>query len=95
MLNFLSLVTAFIVTILGVYVLAKGDWRKFAVKYGGVTLAVISALIYLVWEMFSAEVPRWIYQIYGITRNIAFVLLIYGCGMDAIAKHEGRRIDDR
>lgn len=91
MLNFLSLVTALIVLFLGIYIFAKGDWKKFGIKYGGVALAVLSALIYLAWEIFSAEVPKWLYQLYGVIRNIAFILLIYGCGRDAIAFKNGER----
>lgn len=94
MLHFLSLLTIGIVVLSGIYVLARGEWHPFALKFAGVALSTSAAMWLLGADIFMgggiATCPFTdpsvclTVDVYHIVRNIAFVLFHIAIGRDAI-----------
>ena len=96
----LHLITAFFVVFTGFYVLYAGNWSKFKLKYAGVALSTTAGIWFMFFlamepHQFKCEFSSMTclsYAIYGIARNIAFVLFHISVGRDAINfKHRDRR----
>lgn len=100
-LSYLNLLTAFIIIITGIYVLAMGDWRKFKLKYAALILSTVAAI----WLFVSSislggilickldEKICTTYGLYGIARNISFIIFHIAVGRDAIRfKKADRRV---
>ncbi len=95
MLHLLSMITAFSIVVTGIYVMAKGDWSRFALKFAGIGLSTTAALY-----LFSADFilgggimscspdmnPQQCltFELYHVVRNIAFVIFHIAIGRDAI-----------
>lgn len=98
--GFLVLISAFLTIATGVYVLAKGDWKPFGLKFAAVALStsasfVMFMLAYQRNQMFGCEQDTVICLSRDtciIVRNISIVLFHIAAGRDAIRyRHRDRR----
>lgn len=100
-LHLIGLLSALCVIASGVYVMARGDWKKFALKYAAVCLSTVAAMwftAYLLINQSDMAVCRTDVimcltgDLYHIARNLAFILFHVSVGRDAIRyKHRDRR----
>ena len=100
----LHFLTSFFVVFTGLYVLIAGDWSKFKLKYAAVALSTVAGIWFLVFIVLqpnqfscqSSAMTCFTYAIYGISRNIAFILFHLSVGRDAIKfKKKDRRISNK
>lgn len=100
-LHLAGLLSALGVIATGLYVLARGDWKKFALKYAAVCMSTTAALwftAYLLIYQSDMAVCRtdailcFTGDLYHIARNTAFILFHISVGRDAIRyKNRDRR----
>lgn len=94
MLHIIAFISAVAVIGTGIFVLAAGDWRPFTLKFAGVCLST-SAAIYMLtariifgnFNYCSGETLPIVcltFELYYITRNVAFILFHIAIGRDAI-----------
>lgn len=103
MMYYLSLITALSVIATGLYVLAKGDWHKFGLKFAGVAISTTAAIWLLGADLalggnIISCTPNigdqncLTLEIYHVLRNMAFVVFHIAIGRDAIHfKQQDRR----
>lgn len=103
MLTLFTLLTTFGIIATGFYVLAKGDWHQFGLKFAGVSLSTIAAIWLFASQIaFSSgaftcpidmpETTCFTFEVYHIVRNLAFILFHIAIGRDAIQyKNKDRR----
>lgn len=94
MLEFIAMMTVSAVIIVGIYVLAHGDWRKFGLKFAGVSLSTAAAIWLMAAQLYiggvftcPADMPAtacMTFEIYHIIRNVAFLIFHIAIGRDAI-----------
>lgn len=85
--------------LMGAYVLIMGNWENHYGKRAGVMLTTTCALFicvmsFTVPKIFTCEASEIIcdgFAVYYFVRNIAFMVLIYCCGNDALAYGRGDR----
>lgn len=92
MMGWLFIATSLIGFLSGIFVLAKGDWHAFGLKFAAVSISTICAGWLLVMLILQSGIPvcnfdalyclQW--QMYGMTRNIAFIIFHITVGRDAI-----------
>lgn len=103
MLYILSMITASAIILTGFYVLAKGTWHSFGLKFAGVALSTMAAL----WLVGSDIVygggmmtcspdmdvqQCFTFELYHVVRNLAFIIFHIAIGRDAIHyKRKDRR----
>lgn len=104
MLFSLHYITAAAIVLTGLYVLYQGDWRPFKLKYAAVVLSTLAAIWLLIFTAKqgsggckSEAIVCLSYSIYGIIRNIAFVLFHISVGRDAISykKRDRRKVEKK
>lgn len=85
-------VTSALVFISGITVMTLGDWRKFALKFAGVSIATICAALALlpairnnsVTLCETSQLTCLQLDLYAVARNIAFIIFNLTVGRDAI-----------
>lgn len=92
-------ITTVIMWVTGIFVLTRGDWRTFMLKYAAVAISTVAAIWLCAMLILFGETNcsttnsfcvTW--KIYGIARNIAIILFHVSVGRDAIEfKHHDRR----
>ena len=87
----LTFLTSFLVIISGVYVLHRGDWSYFQLKYAALVFSIVTGL----WSVVAVVMdPHLLYctmdekfcfasGMYDVVRNISFVLFHLAVGRDA------------
>lgn len=94
MLHLLAFITGVSVIGTGLYVLAKGDWQPFMLKFAGVCVSTTAAIYMLAATVIfngfaycSSDTPANLcmtFEIYYIARNAAFIIFHIAIGRDAI-----------
>ena len=101
MLHLIALTTGLFVIVTGVYVLARGEWRPFKLKFGGVCISTTAAI----YMMFAAitfhglnyctneTLPAMCltFELYYIARNTALILFHIAIGRDTIQYRKRER----
>lgn len=103
MLHNFALITAVMIVVSGVYVIAKGSWHQLGLKFAGVVLSTTAAGWMLIATMIFGQTsfacqlgmpPEacLAVQLYSVVRNLAFIVFHVAVGRDAIIiKHRDRR----
>lgn len=102
MLYALSLISAVVVLISGIYVIARGTWHKFGLKFAAVALSTTAAawllLANYIFDVGVFHPPAGLpptatmaIQFYFVLRNAAFVIFHIAVGRDAIHLRNGDR----
>lgn len=93
MLVAINYITTLTIIFTGLYVLGRGDWGKFGLKYAAVCLSTIAAVWLLAMAIYTGKMfvgcslEKHIcltYAVYGIARNIAFIIFHIVIGRDVI-----------
>lgn len=95
MLHFIALFTAIAVIATGIYVMVKGEWFPFGLKFAGICLSTLAAMwllsadIYLGGSVLTcpATMPSnmcMTFELYHVLRNVAFIIFHIAIGRDAI-----------
>lgn len=92
MLHLIGILTALGIVITGGTVIALGDWKKFTLKYAGVAISTLGGLWFFTSMVLSSDPIHcnltssqcFSFEIYGIARNIAFIIFHIAFGRDAI-----------
>jgi hypothetical protein len=91
MLNMALTFTSILGVFTGLTFMALGDWSKLTLKFGAVALSTASAIFMAFLHLTNTNPPICSntalcseYMVYGIIRNIAFILFHIAFGRDAI-----------
>ena len=95
----LGMLSAMAVILSGLYVLARGEWRPFKLKFAGVALSTVAGLwmalsMYVLYDSYACGAKQSLCitaGIYHVVRNVAFVIFHIAVGRDAIRYKQGDR----